>query len=66
MNRLLSLSKGSLMALLKKLLYYINPLNLFKKEKADLNLRFMHGINKISILVFLACVILMVVRACSR
>lgn len=54
------------MALLKKLLYYINPLNLFKKEKADLNLRFMHGINKISILVFLACVILMVVRACSR
>ena len=33
----------------KKFLYYINPLNLFKKDQdAGVNLRMMHGINKIS------------------
>lgn len=52
--------------LLKKILYYLNPMNLFKKEKVDLNLRFMHGINKISILVFLICLVVMVVRAINR
>lgn len=52
--------------LLKKILYYLNPVNLFKKEKVDLNLRFMHGINKISILVFLICLVVMVVRAINR
>lgn len=52
--------------LLKKLLYYINPRNLFRREDADVNLRFMHGINKISILVFLACVVVMVIRMIGR
>lgn len=52
--------------LLKKLAYYLNPLNLFKREKVDLNLRFMHGINKISILVFLICLIVMIVRYIKR
>jgi hypothetical protein len=52
--------------LLKKFLYYLNPANLFRREKADLNLRFMHGINKISILMFLICVAVMVVRWISR
>ncbi|MEZ4800006.1 MAG: DUF6728 family protein [Flavobacteriales bacterium] len=52
--------------LLKKILYYLNPVNLFKKEKVDMNLRFMHGINKISILVFLICVAVMVYRAMTR
>lgn len=52
--------------LLKKFLYYLNPANFFKKEKVDLNLRFMHGINKISILMFLVCIVIMIVRWISR
>ncbi len=51
---------------LKKILYYLNPLNLFKREKVDMNLRFMHGINKISILMFVICVIVLIVRSLSR
>ena len=47
----------------KKLLYYLNPLNLFKKEgDADVNLKMMHGINKISILVFVICLIIMAIK----
>lgn len=52
--------------LLKKILYYIDPRNLFKREKVDLNLRFMHGINKISILMFLICLIVLLVRWIAR
>jgi hypothetical protein len=52
--------------LLKKILYYLNPMNLFKREKVDLNLRFMHGINKISILMFLVCLIALMVRWIAR
>jgi len=52
--------------LLKRILYYLNPLNLFRREKVDLNLRFMHGINKISILVFVICIAVMVIRWISR
>lgn len=52
---------------LKKILYYINPLNLFKKESEDnVNLRVMHGINKISFLMFLICVVYMIVRFAMR
>ena len=52
---------------LKKILYYANPLNLFKKEKEDnVNLRVMHGINKISFLMFLACLVYMIVRFATR
>ena len=33
----------------KKFLYYLNPLNLFKRNAEEgINLRMMHGINKIS------------------
>ena len=47
----------------KKLLYYLNPLNLFKKEEdADVNLKMMHGINKISILVFVICLVIMAIK----
>lgn len=47
----------------RKLLYYLNPRNLFKKEEdADVNLRMMHGINKISILVFIICLIVMAIK----
>jgi hypothetical protein len=52
--------------LLKKLLYYLNPMNLFKKEKVDVNLRFMHGINKLSLLMFLICLGVMVWRWATR
>mgnify|MGYP000865760629 CR=1 FL=1 len=51
---------------LQKILYYLDPRNLFKREKADLNLRFMHGINKISIFMFLIVVIVMIVRWIKR
>jgi hypothetical protein len=37
-------------------------LNLFKKEQGDLNLRMMHGINKISILVFVVALTVLVIR----
>ncbi|MDP4827547.1 MAG: hypothetical protein NWR73_07665 [Flavobacteriales bacterium] len=50
----------------KKVLYYINPLNLFKKEEgAELNLRMMHGINKISFLMFMVCLIYLIFRWAS-
>lgn len=50
----------------KKIIYYINPLNLFKKEEgAELNLRMMHGINKISFLMFLVCLIYLIFRWAS-
>lgn len=51
----------------KKILYYLNPLNLFKREEgAEVNLRVMHGINKISFLVFLLCLVVMAIRWASR
>lgn len=51
---------------LKRILYYLNPATLFGRSDADTNLKFMHGINRISILVFLACLVVMVLRACWR
>ena len=51
---------------IRKILYYLNPLNLFKKEKVDMNLRFMHGINKISILMFVVCLVVLLVRYLGR
>ena len=32
---------------LKRLLYYVNPANLFRKTKTDINTRMMHGINTV-------------------
>jgi hypothetical protein len=51
---------------LKRLLYYLNPATLFGRSTSDPNLRFMHGINRISILLFLAGLIVMLVRAMNR
>jgi hypothetical protein len=45
------------MEVFSKILGYLNPLNWFRKETSDMNLRFMHGINKISLLIFLATLI---------
>ena len=46
----------------KKLLYYLNPKNLFKKEEVDVNLKMMHIINKVSIFLFIACLIYMAIQ----
>ena len=51
---------------LKRLLYYLNPATLFGKSENNVNLRFMHGINRISIFMFLACIVVMALRACAR
>ena len=51
----------------KRFMYYINLLNLFKKDKeAGLNLRMMHGINKVSFLAFLLCLAVMAWRHFTR
>ena len=48
--------------------YYF--VRVFKKKDPNapdsFNLRMMHGINKISIVMFLICVIIMIVRALTR
>ncbi|MEY3397717.1 MAG: hypothetical protein RL220_311 [Bacteroidota bacterium] len=49
-----------------KVVYYLNPRNLFRKEEGGLNLRFMHGINKISIYMFLICIGVLIARAIMR
>jgi hypothetical protein len=45
-------------------------LRVFRKpdpnHPTNLNLRMMHGINRISIVMFLFCIIVMIVRACTR
>lgn len=49
----------------KKIFYYINPLTLFgeRKERTDnTNLKMMHGINRLSILMFLACIVIMLIK----
>ena len=50
----------------KRILYYLNPATLFGKSDPNVNVRMMHGINRISILMFLACIAMMVARACAR
>lgn len=51
---------------LKRLLYYLNPATLFGKPDRSGSLRFMHGINRISIFLFLIGLVVLVVRALSR
>jgi hypothetical protein len=50
----------------KRLLYYLNPLTLFKKgEKINgknANIKIMHGINRISIFMFLVCIIIIIIK----
>lgn len=50
----------------KRLLYYLNPLTLFKKgEKLNAenaNVKIMHGINRISIFMFLVCMIILAIK----
>ena len=51
---------------LKKILHYLNPATFLKKGKGNVNLRMMHGINRISIFMFLICIIVLLVRYMSR
>ncbi len=51
---------------LKRILYYLNPATLFGKSGNNVNLRFMHGINRISIFMFLICLVVLALRACLR
>lgn len=51
---------------LKRVLFYLNPATLFRKPDPNMSLRFMHGINRISVFLFLFCIIVMIVRACGR
>lgn len=50
----------------KRILYYLNPATLFGKSDPNVNVRMMHGINRISILMFLACLVVLVVKSCAR
>jgi len=43
--------------------YYANPLTLFKKsENKNINLKMMHGMNRISMIVFLICLVVMLFK----
>jgi hypothetical protein len=54
--------------LFRKFLYYLDPRKLFKKDgsKTEINLRMMHGINRISIFVFLFALIVLAVKFCGK
>ena len=55
------------MEILRKILHYANPVNLFRKNEGEgINLRVMHGINKVSMTVFLLCVIYLLIRTLIR
>ncbi|WP_409079675.1 DUF6728 family protein [Salibacter sp.] len=46
-----------------KFLNYLNPASAFKKsESQNFNLKMMHGINRISILLFIICLIIMLFK----
>ena len=55
------------MEFLQKILHYANPLSLFRKSEGEgVNLRVMHGINKVSMTMFLLCVIYLLIRTLSK
>lgn len=47
---------------LKRILTYLNPATMFKKSEHNFNTRMMHGINRISIFMFLACLIVLLIK----
>jgi len=51
---------------IKRILTYLNPLTIFQKGEKNINLRLMHGINRISIFMFLVCVIVLIVRYLAK
>jgi hypothetical protein len=67
---LLILSMNRLLEILKIGPVFSYFLRVFRKpdpnHPTNINLRMMHGINRISIVMFLFCIIVMIVRACTR
>ena len=57
------ISQNIPMEILRKIMHYANPLNLFRKNEGEgVNLRVMHGINKVSITVFLLCLLYLLIK----
>ena len=55
------------MGFFQKIFHYANPLNLSRKSNGEgVNLRVMHGINKVSMTLFMLCLIYMLIRTLSR
>lgn len=56
------------MQFLKKILYYLDIRTLFRDDdkKRNINLRFMNGMNRISIFMFLFAVIVLLIRYLSK
>ena len=50
----------------KRILTYLNPMTMFQKGESNFNLRMMHGINRISIFMFLICILVMLIRFLTR
>ncbi len=50
-------------AFLQKIRDYLDITQLFRKSSTrNINLRFMHGINRISIFMFIVCLIIMLIK----
>jgi hypothetical protein len=47
---------------IKRILTYLNPATLFQKSEHNFNTRMMHGINRISIFMFLICLVVLVIK----
>ena len=52
--------------MLKKFIYYLNPLTLFKKNEHNVNLKMMHGMNRISIFMFIVCIVVVIYKLLTR
>jgi hypothetical protein len=53
---------------LKKILYYLDIRTLFRRDtkKTNINLKFMNGMNRVSIFMFLFAVVVMIIRYLKR
>lgn len=51
---------------LKRILYYLNPATLFERDEHSGRMRFMNGVNRLGLYVFIASMVVLVVRACNR
>jgi hypothetical protein len=51
---------------LKTILKYLDPRTLFKKGSDNFNTRMMHGINRISIFMFLFCLVVLLIKYINR
>lgn len=54
------------MHLINRFLFYLNPVSKDKNAKANFSLKAMHGINRISIYLFLIAIVVMLFRYLVR